>query len=60
MSDDKKNIGNPDRSRISTSERYEMDYWSKKFNVSHDELRAAIKAVGNTPEKVEQYLKGNK
>jgi hypothetical protein len=60
MSDDKKNIGDPDRSRISTNERYEMDYWSKKFNVTHDELKAAIQAVGNVPEKVEQYLKGNK
>lgn len=60
MSDNKSNTGNPDRSLISTSEKYEMDYWSKKFNVSHDELKKAVQAVGNSADKVEEYLKGNK
>lgn len=58
--DNKQDKGNPDRSLISTSERYEMDYWSKKFNVSHDELEAAVKAVGNSADKVEEYLNGRK
>jgi hypothetical protein len=58
MSDSKQNVGNPDRSLINTSEDYEVQYWSEKFNVSHDELKAAVKAVGNSAEKVEQYLKG--
>jgi hypothetical protein len=59
MSDDKKNVGNPDRSRISTNERYEMDYWSKKFGITHDELKAAIQVVGNNPKDVETYLNTN-
>lgn len=58
--DNKQNKGPQDRSRISTSERYEMDYWSEKFNVSRDELEAAVKAVGNSADKVEEHLKGNR
>jgi hypothetical protein len=58
--DNKQNTGGQDRSRISTEQRYEMDYWSGKFNVSHDELEAAVKAVGNSADKVEEYLKGNR
>jgi len=57
MSDDKNKRGEPDRSRISTSEDYEVRYWADKFGVSHEELKAAVKAAGNSPEKVEAYLK---
>ena len=55
--DDKKNVGNPDRSRINVHEEYELNDWSKKFGVSHDELKAAVKAVGTEAKDVEEYLK---
>jgi len=58
MSDDRSKTGSPDRDRISTSEDYEVRYWSEKFGVSKQELIDAIKASGsNSPDKVEAYLK---
>ena len=60
MSDNKQNTGNPDRSRISTSEDYEVQYWKEKFGVTSEELQAAVAAVGNSADKVEEYLKQRK
>ena len=60
MADDKTKSGGQDRTRISLSENYEVRDWSKKFGVTPDELRAAVKAVGNEAAKVEEHLKKNK
>jgi len=61
MSDNTSNTGSPDRDRISTSEDYEVRYWSEKFGVSRQELIDAVKASGsNSPDKVEAYLKEKK
>jgi hypothetical protein len=57
MPDNKKNIGKPDRDRISLSEDYEVQDWSKKFGVSAEELKKAVKQVGNIAKDVEAYLK---
>jgi hypothetical protein len=56
MSDDPKQKGGRDRSRINTSEDYEARYWSKKFGVSAEELKAAVKKVGNPAEAVQKEL----
>jgi hypothetical protein len=60
MADDKSNPGGQDRSRINTSEDYEVRDWSKKFGVSADELKEAVKAVGSSAKAVEEHLKGRK
>jgi len=60
MSDDKKNIGKPDRDRINTSEDYEVQDWSKKFGVSTEELRDAVEKTGSNAKDVEAYLKNRK
>ena len=60
MSDDRTKTGGQDRTRISLSEDYEVRDWSKKFGVTADELRAAVKAVGNEAKTVEAHLKGGK
>ena len=60
MSDDKTKSGGQDRTRISLSEDYEVRDWSKKFGVSEDELKAAVKAVGNDAAAVEAHLKSKK
>ena len=60
MADDKSKAGGQDRSRINTSEDYEVRDWSQKFGVTPDELRAAVKAVGNGAQEVEAHLKGRK
>jgi Protein of unknown function (DUF3606) len=46
-----------DRSRISLGEDYEVRYWSKRFGVTADKLKAAVKKVGNSAEAVEKELK---
>ena len=60
MADDKTKSGGQDRTRINTSEDYEVGDWSKKFGVTADELKAAVKAVGNSAKDVEAHLKGRK
>jgi hypothetical protein len=52
MADSKKNRGKSDRARISGSEPYEVYYVARKFRVSADTVRKAIKKVGNTRVKV--------
>jgi len=57
MSDNKQNVGNPDRDRINLSETYEVDYWTKKFGVTEAELRNAVAKVGPIVADVEAFLK---
>ncbi|ALJ13567.1 DUF3606 domain-containing protein [Sphingopyxis macrogoltabida] len=58
MADDKQNVGAADRSRISLGEDYEVRDWTKALGVSEEELRAAVDAVGNSADKVREYLAG--
>jgi hypothetical protein len=60
MADNKNNSGRPDRDRISLSEDYEVRDWSKKFGVSPEELKKAVKQVGSNTRDVEAYLKKGK
>jgi len=57
MPDDKSKPGGQDRTRIDVNEDYELRSWSKKFGVSVDQLRAAVKAVGTQVAAVQQHLK---
>jgi len=59
MADDKTMRGNPDRDRISIEEKYELRQWAKGLgiSVSKEELVAAVRAVGNSADKVRQHLK---
>ena len=57
MSDDKSKKGPQDRNRINLSEDYEVRYWSEKFGVTPDRLRAAVEKVGNSAKAVEEELK---
>jgi hypothetical protein len=52
MSDDTKNRGEPDRSRINLGEDYEVRYWTEKLGVSKEQLAVAISKVGNSPDAV--------
>jgi len=56
MADNKADRGSPDSKHISLSEDYEVSYWTKTLGVSADQLRAAVQAVGNSPEKVRAHL----
>jgi hypothetical protein len=57
MADNKKNIGNPDRSRINVNEQYELNDWSRKFRVTPEQLKKAVKEVGSIASDVEAHLK---
>ena len=57
MSDNLNHAGEPDRSRINTNQEHEVQYWSKKFGCTADQLRKAVGRVGNKPEAVESELK---
>jgi len=57
MPDDKSKPGGQDRKRINVNEDYELQDWAEKFGVSEDELKAAVKAVGDRASEVEQHLK---
>ena len=59
MSDDTKKTGKQDRDRINVNEDYELRDWSKKFNVSPEQLKAAVKKVGVMAADVEKELKGS-
>jgi hypothetical protein len=60
MSDDKSKSGGQDRKRVNTTEDYEVRDWAKKFGVTPEELKAAVKAVGNEAAAVEAHLKGKR
>ena len=59
MADDRTMRGSPDRDRIRVEEKYELRQWAKGLglSVSKEELVAAVRAVGNSAEKVRQHLK---
>jgi len=57
MSDDKNKAGQQDRDRINVHEEYELRDWSKKFGVSHEELKAAVGKVGPMAGDVRKYLR---
>ena len=55
--DDKSKTGRADDSRIDVNEAYEVQYWSKKFNVSEHRLKEAVQSVGPMAEDVKRYLR---
>ncbi len=46
-----------DRSKVSGTQKYEVDYEAKKMGVTPDQVKAAIKKVGNDRKKIEAELK---
>lgn len=56
MSDDKTNRGPSDRARIDLNQDYERRNWAKSLGVDEHELRSAVNAVGDSAEKVREYL----
>jgi hypothetical protein len=57
MSDDKSKKGPADRDRINVHEDYEVEYWTKKFGCTAEQLKAAVKKVGVMAKDVETELK---
>jgi len=57
MADDKSKRGSADRLRINVHEDYERRYWAKKFHITQEELRAAVKRSGPIARNVERDLR---
>ena len=47
-----------DRGKVAGGQNWEIKYMTQKYNVSAEEVKKAIEAVGNSRNKVEEYLKG--
>jgi hypothetical protein len=45
-----------DAGRINTSEDHDLRYWSKQLGVTEDKLMEAVRYVGNSAQKVREYL----
>lgn len=56
MADNLNDRGPQDHSRVNVNEEWELQYWSKKFGVSAQQLRDAVKAVGTSADAVGKHL----
>ena len=56
MADDRTKRGPQDRSRVNTSEEFELRYWSEKWGVSPEQVKAAVAKVGNSADAVARQL----
>ena len=56
MADNLEDRGPQDRSRINVNEPWELQYWSKHFGVTENQLRTAVQAVGTSVEAVGRHL----
>ncbi len=54
MTDDKNLRGEADRSRVSGSEPYEVEYFAGKHNITMERARAIIREAGNDRAKADQ------
>lgn len=58
MADNKSKKGAQDRSKVSGSENYEIQYFKEKMNVSSQAVTGAIRATGSNDRKIlGDYLK---
>jgi len=58
MSDDPTRRGSQDRTRVNVNQDHELRYWTKKWGVTAEQLKEAVRQVGDHTEKVEELLKG--
>jgi hypothetical protein len=57
MSDDLNKKGSQDRSRINMNEPHEVSYWTTKFGITKEELKATVEKAGTTVVAVEKALR---
>ncbi|RZJ36106.1 MAG: DUF3606 domain-containing protein [Flavobacterium sp.] len=49
-----------DRTRVNINEQYEVEYWSKKFNVTPQELRDAVMEIrSDSVKELEEFLRNH-
>ena len=57
MADDKSNRGEPDRSRVSGSEGYEVRYFAEKHGISTEQAEQLIRQHGNDRDELDAAAK---
>lgn len=60
MADDHTRAIGPDRNRINVNEDDELREWARKFDVSPEQIREAVRTVGDHADEVELHLKGTR
>ena len=50
----------PGRDRINTGREFEVRYWTARLGCTTEELRAAIRVVGNSIARVRAYVAGRR
>jgi len=54
MPDDKTKVGEPDRSRVSADQDYEVEHFAEKHGLTQQQVRDLIARFGNSREKLEK------
>ena len=57
MVDDPKIRGPQDRSRVNIEQDYEVQYWTQEFGVTEEQLRAAVRRMGPSADKLREHLR---
>lgn len=55
--DQKLRAGRPEGAWINVNFDYELKFWSRRLNISIDELKAAINVAGTSVTEIEKYLR---
>jgi hypothetical protein len=56
MADNTQRTGSPDSKRINVNQPYELRGWAKSLGVSEEHVCEAVRAVGDSANKVKDYL----
>lgn len=56
MSDDLTNRGPADRAKVNVHEAHEVRYWCGKWNITKEQLEAAVKAVGTSAKAIAAHF----
>lgn len=56
MTDNTNTRTGADRARINVNQEHEVRYWTQALDVTEEELRAAVDAVGPVADKVREYF----
>jgi hypothetical protein len=56
MSNEKKEFGSPDQSRIDMLDYRSVGYWSKELGISAEHLREIVKMVGTSVEEARKQI----
>jgi hypothetical protein len=56
MADDKTKRGQQDRDRIDVNDPDELRNWSKSLNKTPEEIKDAVRVVGNSAAKVREHF----